>query len=386
MDNTLEKIYKSGLKLLVPLTSEEVYKTIVEEAIRLVDADYGSILLAKKGELKRVYASSEVAFQTKIRKRANTYKAFTTHQPVISHISETGKAHPEMEEVGVKWTIFIPLSYRGRAIGVLNINSKKNQKFSKKELNILKLFGSMASLAIRKTQLYDETRQALEGRDKFISLATHELRTPLTSLLGYGQLLYSKSGNKNGPEVSWTREIITQGMRLSHLIKELVEVHRINTQTDQYTWSTCNLIQLVKSNIEKINFSNPNRVIKLNSQLNDSDATVVADTERLADVIGNFLENAVKFSKEDSKVEVLIKLDKQLVVLEIKDSGEGMEKEELNRLFEGYYKSKENYRQGMGLGFYLAKNILTKHKGVLVVRSKKNYGTTIQIKLPQAKI
>src|SRR5260221_3851234 len=178
MNDTLEKIYKAGLKFLDPLDPQQTYATIIEEAVKLVKADYGSIALQEDGEFKKVYSTSPVWFKSEVRKKANAYKVFTTGKPIILGASKTNKAHPELDEIGIKSSILIPLSYRKKAIGVLIVNSRKVQHFGENELEVLKLFGSQASLAIRKTQLYNETKQALETRDLFISMAAHELRTP----------------------------------------------------------------------------------------------------------------------------------------------------------------------------------------------------------------
>src|SRR5581483_1842906 len=128
-ESILEKIYRSGLKLLAPLNSDETYSTIVQEAIKLVGAEYGSILLEQDGELKRIYSSYTPLSQTPPRKRANTYTAFTKHKTIIAGISNMARAHPELKRLGIKSTVFFPLSYHGKAIGVLVVNSKNEQKF-----------------------------------------------------------------------------------------------------------------------------------------------------------------------------------------------------------------------------------------------------------------
>ena len=169
--NILERIQTAGLKFLVPLTLEETYQTIVQEAIKLIDAEYGSILLEENNEWKRVYASSKLADKTESRKKGNTYKAFTQNKVIIADIKETAKFHPELKKQGVKSSIYIPLIYKDKAIGVLSINAKKKVEQTDSELKTLKLFGSMASLVIRKAQLYKETQDALDTRDFFISLS-----------------------------------------------------------------------------------------------------------------------------------------------------------------------------------------------------------------------
>jgi len=154
-DNILEQIHIAGLKFLLPLTLEETYKIIVAEAVSLVNAAYGSIMLDVDGQLKRVYSSSKLGYGTSNRKNGNTYSSFSEKKIIVAHIDETGKFHPELVKQGIKSTIFIPLAYQDKTLGVLTINSKEKIEQSTSELKALKLFGSMATLVIRKAQLYN---------------------------------------------------------------------------------------------------------------------------------------------------------------------------------------------------------------------------------------
>ncbi len=114
MDNILERIYKAGLKLLIPSTLEETYSTIVDEAVKLVGADNGIIHLEVDGEFKVVYATFPAFYNIKPRKKANVYKAFTTQLPIVADITDIGKAHPELRKLSIKSAVFIPLSYQNK--------------------------------------------------------------------------------------------------------------------------------------------------------------------------------------------------------------------------------------------------------------------------------
>src|SRR5581483_3543411 len=130
MDNILEKIYKSGLKFLDPLNTEETYSIIVEEAKKLVNAENASMFLEQEGTLERVY-TTDVKFQNiKIRPEGHTYTAFKTKKAYVRKIKVIGKIHPELEKMGVQTVIFIPLSYKSKSIGVLTVQSHTDQKFT----------------------------------------------------------------------------------------------------------------------------------------------------------------------------------------------------------------------------------------------------------------
>lgn len=385
--NILEKVNRSAIKFLEPLAPQETYATVVNEAVKLVGAEYGTIMLQQEGELRRVYSSAPVGYITKSRKRANTYKAFTWKKVIVAPISEIGRAHPEVKAYGgIKWTIFIPLSYRGQSIGVLSINSRSDEKFNNKELNILKLFGSLASLAIRKTQLYYETQKALETRDLFISIAAHELRTPLTTINGYIQLLGGKLKGKGSAESRWTEELSWEAYRLTQLVNELLEVNRIKSGSLHYVWHECHLKEVIQRAISNLQFSFPNRKVSVMDNAEDDNDVVVGDFDKLIQVIINLLENAAKFSPESSEIVLDLKCSKQYILIRVVDKGNGIHEKELSKVFEDFYRGSDQTTAGMGLGLFLSKNIIAQHHGSIDICSKINRGTTVEVKLPVARI
>src|SRR5581483_6477884 len=169
----LEKINNAAIHFLTPLTPEETYKAVIDEGVRLVNAEHGSIYLERDGLLHVVYTTWPDSDKIPIRKKGYTYTVFKTRKPAVLRIERLEKIHPDLKNMGVHATILIPLSYLNKSVGVLSIDSKQNEHFSEDELQILKVFGTMATLAIRKSDLYAQTKSALETRDLFISIASH---------------------------------------------------------------------------------------------------------------------------------------------------------------------------------------------------------------------
>lgn len=225
----LERIDRSALRFLVPLTPELTYTVIIEEALKLVNGDEGYIALEKRNELFIVHAYPETLMSLKMRKKGFSYKAYSERKAFVTYLEDYKDIHPELVEAGIQSTIFIPIAYRNKSVGVMNIMSRhRSKRFSGKELSVLKLFGSLASLAIRKTQLYSETKLALEMRDLFLSMAAHEFRTPITTIGGYAQMLRSKMKQGSSEKV-WIEEIYKETQRLARLVNELLEVNRMKT-------------------------------------------------------------------------------------------------------------------------------------------------------------
>lgn len=385
MDNYLAKVYKAGLRFLVPLSPEKTYSIIVNEAMRLVGGNSGIIMLLIEGELKPVYHLAPPLRLTHTpRKNGLTYKAFRTRRAFVAHSNEI---HPDSVKAGIKSVIFIPLAYRNRSIGVLVIRSFKEDYFTQDNLAILKLFGSIVSLAIRKVQLYEEVKQALEASDLFLSMAAHELRTPITTIIGYSQLLASKFPKDKSAESRWIEELCWESDRLKDLINELLETNRIKTGNQfHYVFSECHVTKVIDRAISTFNFGHPGRILHLDNKLKKGEDTIVGDFDKLQQMVSNLLDNAAKFSLPDKEIQISLDQNASYLIIKIKDLGQGIEGKALPRIFERFYRGNKNAPEGMGLGLFLAKNIIAQHHGSINIRSKVGKGTTVKIKLPKAKL
>lgn len=379
----IEQINRASARFLQPLSQEEAFEAIIEEALELVKGDIGYIALNEKGDLKIKYAYPYSLGSLKMRKRGFSYRAFKKRIAYVTYAKDFEDIHPELIELGIQSTIFIPLSNSGRSIGVMNVMSKSpDKKFSKRELSILKLFGSMVSLVIHKAQLYTEIKSALESRDLFLSMAAHELRTPTTTISGYAQLLKNKI--ISGAEKRWVDEIYKELQRLTRLVNELLEVNRIRLGQFQYHWRECNLSNILDEVVDLFKVSHPARQIRLEKDVSGS-SLIIGDRDKIMQVLINVLDNALKFSSVKTEVEVSLKSKKEQLVIQIKDQGHGIAKKDLTKVFEGFYQG-ANPKEGMGLGLYLSYQIVKKHKGEMHIQSKINKGTKVEIIFPRANV
>lgn len=384
MKNQLEHISNAALKLLTPLTPEETYKIIVAEAMTLTGGAYGSVILNNDGEMNRVYSSKASDFSRRVRRRANAYKAFIQQKILVVPATKLSRSHPEIIEEKIKYTIFIPLSYQKKAIGVLVIHSRNLEEPTADDIHILSLFGAMASLAIRKTQLYTETKNALETRDHFISLASHELRTPLTSINGYIQLLYGKMKGKEGSESKWVEELYNESKRMTNLVTELLEINRIKQGELQFSLQENSVIEFFGQVVKHYeNLSEREIIIDTEKHLKND--AFIGDPAKLLQVFVGLLSNAEKFSPVDTPITLSLKVSPTRFIISISDKGTGIAREDLSRIFEGFNKFGKNEEQGLGAGLLLAKHIIQFHHGKIEIKSKVKKGTTVQVTLPLIK-
>ncbi len=381
----LEKIYKAGLELLEPLDMPTLYEAIAYGAVKLVQGDEGRILLREDGEFKLAYGFPEIAKNLRVRKKGWAYNSFTKNKAFIIDLTQYPAVHIGLHKRGVKSVLFIPLSYKKEALGVLVVQSYEEKKFSERELDILKLFGSLASQAIRRTQLYDEVKKALDTRDMFISMASHELRTPLTTISGYVQLLQLKIKEGDGNTKIWMNELTNEVQRMTILIKELLEINRIKTGNLQYIYKESRITDICSRAVKTIEFGYPEKKVILDNKLGPDDV-VIGDYDKLLQVLSNILENAAKYSPSGKEIKVILTQRNNQLRIIVKDSGIGIPSKTLPDIFKGYVQGENHTREGLGLGLFLAKSIIEKHKGDIIVRSKEKKGTTVEIRLPKVKI
>jgi signal transduction histidine kinase len=377
-----EEIYSSALKLLNPLSAEKTYKIIVEEAKRLVGAKHGTIFLIENKQLKRVYASSSILYRIHPRKRGKTFHVYKDHVPYILSPTELTKAHPEFKELHFGSDMGVPLTYGNKTFGVLAVFSKKDIIFTKEHLSTLLLFSPVASLAIRNMQLYSEVKKSLDERDLFISMAAHELKTPLTTASLYSQLLLRKTLPHPYSETKIKIKLSNEINRLTKLVNELLQVNQIKTGNLQYYFQKCNLYTIIDTAITAFQNVHPSHKIIFKTSLKTKHCFVNGDYDKLFQTIINLLNNAAKFSPKESSINIFLSYVPSYYTIAITDHGLGIKKQDLPKIFQRFFKGSAQKKEGLGLGLFLVKNIIDRHRGEISVTSHAKEGTTFSISLP----
>lgn len=381
MDTLIEKILHVKEHLMLPLSLEEIYKDIVDEAVRFFGATYASLTLYQNEAFQRVYSTMPIAFVTTNRKAGNLYKAFVDKKIQTAHISETEKAHPELKEMGIETSIFVPIIDRGTVLGVLTFNFGKGAVIETEKL--FELFASIAASSIRRVQYYEETRDALLIRDNFLSIISHEIRTPLTVINGYFELIKKRLEKGEGIQETWVDKGRHEADKIVKKIKELVDANDIQSGNRlPFTFERINLRQLIENSLTFLQTHYPKRPVILKGSI-PQEMWVVGDMIKLEYVFHNLLENSVKFSPLETTTTLKIEEKKDEYHIIIIDQGQGMTRSEMKKIFQGFYKTMKDTKSGMGIGLYLSNHILQEHHGGLKIVSRLNTGTSVTIRLPK---
>lgn len=375
----IEEVYKSSTKFLNPLNIDETYKVFMEEVLRLSGGTYGSILLFKNRQIQRVYATSPFLFNIKPRPRGYLYRAYNKKVSLVLTHKQIEKVHPELKKTKIKYDIVIPLINRDKSIGVFTVLTSK--KIKREQLKALKLFSPLATLAIKKAQLYAEVKKAIETRDLFISLASHELRTPITTIYIYLQIIERNYAKKMPFDPKWVENLKEEMERLTVIIDELLEIDQIKLGKLSYNFEEFDLEVVIQRALKMVRGKYKKHKFIINKSFKDN-KKIIGDFNKLISLYINLLENAAKHSPAKSDININLYNDKKYFTTIIKDKGSGIAEEDLSKIFIDYYKGKNNTKPGIGLGLYLAKQIIDKHRGIIKIKSKLGKGTSVEVKLP----
>lgn len=230
-----------------------------------------------------------------------------------------------------------------------------------------------------------KARQLEKMKDEFVSIASHQLRTPLTAIKWHAELI-EESKDKLPKELGQSVNFISEGSeRLIHLVSELLDVSRIDTGRNFDILKTeQDIVKILLRIIEETRILAENKNIKVVKNFDEKTSLkLMVDSFKISEAIENIVSNAIKYSKENSQVEIEIAKSKTYLKIKVTDSGVGIPESEQNRIFERFYRAKNAVTlEGTGLGLYITKAIIDAHQGELSFISKENKGTSFTIKLP----
>ncbi|WP_289355338.1 ATP-binding protein [Paenibacillus sp. S-12] len=238
----------------------------------------------------------------------------------------------------------------------------------------------LTKLAERLNQLLDEHEELIEREMNFVTNASHELRTPLTAFRGHVKLL-KRWGNQNAEVLQKSLHSLDQeSQRMQRLIVQLLALARSGNNAPPK--EKVNLTDVVRDAIKQL--WKPDSQITLKLHLN-KDTYVSGDKEQLRQVAVILIENAVRYTNDPGWIEVSVFQEKGLACLRVSDSGIGIPEEELDKIFDRFYrvdKARSRVTGGTGIGLSIAKELVEQHQGRIRVESTVGQGSTFLVSIP----
>ncbi len=423
----LASLSNIGKTISLRFTKEQLLMAIYTECRRVVDVSLFSIALIDEG-------SSELSFELDVRenqimpkdripigKGLNSW-VVVHRQPLLLKSMQQEKqfgVESVQDDIETESWLGVPMVARDRVIGVLSVQSYKQNAFSDDDVLLLTSIANQAAVALENANLYrdlegltyalenrvlDRTNELREtnlrlmaadrSKNQFLANMSHELRTPLNSVIGFSSVLLENTREVLPPRLfKFLENIRAAGNHLLSLINDILDLSKIEAGKMELRPDLFDIRETVAS-VERVMRGFASEAgVGLTVDI-DSDVPVVRlDEGRLKQILFNLVSNAIKFSPKGGPVWVTVNhvpraqspLRCDAIRIEVSDSGIGIELEELEKIFDEFYQTEDGRRSkkgGTGLGLSLTRNFVELHHGTIEVHSRREAGATFVMHLP----
>jgi PAS domain S-box-containing protein len=288
-----------------------------------------------------------------------------------------------LREIGMRSGMVLPLIARGRSIGAMTlVSTRAGTSYGEEDLAFGKELAARIALAIDNAQLYAQARQAVQLREDVLAVVSHDLKSPLGAVSLAAATLERRSPSEADRKL--LQNILRAGRRMDRLINDLLDMASLRASRFSVKLEPTAIKPLFQEALELKRPHALEKEIELRTELMlDDRVKGMGDHDRLIQVIGNLLGNAIKFTQPGGRVILRASATDATVLVEVEDNGPGIDLELLPKLFTPYWSAKHHRRLGTGLGLYISQGIVEAHGGHIEVRSEQGVGTLFTFELPR---
>jgi signal transduction histidine kinase len=296
------------------------------------------------------------------------------------------------EILGITTLAAIPLTTGPRPIGILKAINARKGFFRNEDVRLLSLLGAQVGSVIEAMQARDrerglmsELREVDRTRSEFISMLAHELRGPMTTVMGFGYTLRDSSDKiDEEKKIQIIATIVREVERLARMVSDLLDLSRMEAGTVKYDVEPVELKEFSESLVQTHGSLRADHLIQL--EVPDDIPKILADRDRLHQVLINLLTNATRYSPEGTIITVGAHPDGNEVVVSVRDQGIGISGEDVDRIFEKFAMLPKPawVKKGTGLGLFITRGIVEAMGGRIWLESEQGKGTTFFFTIPRA--
>jgi len=404
-DKVIDKVVNAMLFDLgfVELGYKVIVLTLYDEKSKVLKR----IALSQTEQAERALKASSVPFREidiPISASDNfLIRTLKTKKPMVTHywpdifrpILSDEDALKNQTAAGIKTSMLFPITVRNQAIGVMIFSMIKSEKeVTEGEKGLIQGFADIVGLSIENSKLFTATKVANEKlkqldklKDEFVSIASHELRTPLTAIKGYIWLAINKSPTPLPDQVKKNLQIaLDSNEHLAYLVEDMLTISRIEGKRFNMNMEKTDLIPVIDQVYNELAIKAQTKEIEFSVTHEVPNCFIMGDKEKLREIFMNIAGNALKFTPEKGVVKVIIEKKDHEVIISIRDTGPGISKANIPKLFQKFVRLSESYAKtkesGTGLGLYITKQIIELHKGKISIESEVDKGSTFTITFP----
>ncbi len=299
-------------------------------------------------------------------------------------------ADEQLLALGLRSELVAPLLLGARTIGMLSLSRDRPDAFSDDEVELVALLGRLVATAVQNIRAYEAERRRVEElaslsqlRADFVSLVSHELRSPMAAVIGAARTLQDRWRMLTAAQrESFLALINDETTRLAELVGDVLDTSRIEAGTFSYRFEEVDLGRVVDEAVDTAILGQ--QEVPVVSSVPGALPAIRGDRARLRQVLGNLIENAVKYSPEGGEVHVSASAANGAVRIAVRDAGPGIPRDQQGRIFEkfGRVDMPGASKPGTGLGLFIARSIAEAHGGSLEVSSGAAPGSTFTLTVP----
>lgn len=386
---SMAKIVNSSLNL------SEVLNAIVQQACRAMNAKASSIRLIdeteKRLELGAAFGLSEnyLAKGPVNPGKSGVYREALEGKPVaVEDVFQDGQLqYPEKSrEEGIRSTLTVPLIVRGKAIGTLRIYKGEVYHFTEEEIDFISALAEQGAVAIENAQAYRRLEELERVKSEFVYAFAHDLKGPLAAVQMLMDVLLERYvGEGSSKQRDLIVRVDQRLVGLQSLIRDLLALASLKKELPPAKRVEVEMKKVIRRIAEIVHPEVQKKEIEFSLDMPEAPAVILASEEDMERLVGNLVENAVKYTPPKGKVFLGLGMGTNELDLTVTDTGIGIPPESLPRIFEQLYRAsnaKKWAADGTGMGLALVKRIIDQYKGTIKVESKLGEGTIFRVTLP----
>jgi PAS domain S-box-containing protein len=280
--------------------------------------------------------------------------------------------------------LFVPLSARGRTLGVMTlVAAQPERRFDAADVELAEEIGRRAAIAMDNARLYEEARSARLAREQLLAIVSHDLRNPLSAIVTSASVLDARERDETVRK--HTRLIARAAERMDRLIDDLLDLAQLQAGRLRVERTPCDAATLIRETVETFKQIANDKRVRIDAEVGE-EVHVSCDRGRVLQVLANLVGNAVKFTPEGGSVTVTASRQDEEARFSIVDNGPGLSEQELAQIWEPFWQAKKRAHAGIGLGLYIAKALVEAHGGRIWADSVVGVGTAFSFTLPLAEL
>jgi len=289
-----------------------------------------------------------------------------------------------LRNLGLRSYMVVPLTARARTLGTLIlVSAESGRTYSEADLPLVIELARRAAIAVDNARLYDESQRASRMREEMLAIVSHDLRSPL-GVISMGLNLLEKDLRAGAPSRRFIETTQRSIKRMDRLIGALLDVANVQAGRLAVDKSSVDLAPIVQEAVESQRGVAAEKGVELTSVFDAPiGAQMMADRDRLLQVLGNLIGNAIKYSDSGASVVVETHIEKDSANIAVSDTGNGIAYADLPHVFEPFWSGQKS-SGGSGLGLYIAKGVVEAHGGHIEAKSEVGRGSTFAFTLPRA--